>query len=49
MNIFELEHTLPNGFHDSVIYRININYENRMVIFEMGGMRPMFRDDFLKI
>ena len=36
MNIFELEQTLPNGFHDSLIHNIELDYKEKTAILTMS-------------
>jgi archaellum component FlaF (FlaF/FlaG flagellin family) len=33
MTIFEIEKLLPNGFHDTVVHSIEINYESKKATF----------------
>lgn len=33
MTIFEIEKLLPNGFHDSSLHSVEINYEDKKAIF----------------
>jgi len=36
MKLVEIDHSLPNGFHDSYIYSIQLDYETREVKFKIG-------------
>lgn len=36
MSLKELEGSLPNGFHDARIKKINLNYEKRIIVLEIA-------------
>jgi hypothetical protein len=42
MTLEELEHTLPNGLHDSEVRRVAVDYEKRKIVLDVavwvGGM-----------
>jgi hypothetical protein len=38
MKISEIENTLPNGFHDSILKGITVNYLSRTAAFEIDVM-----------
>jgi thiamine pyrophosphokinase len=36
MNIEDIEKTLPNGFHDAILQRLNIDYINKIVELDLN-------------
>jgi hypothetical protein len=53
MNIEEISNTLPNGFHDAYIQRLNIDYAKQEAVFELeicvgdsNSENPVKRDEY---
>ncbi len=48
MNIFELEDQMENGFHDSLINNIDVDYQNMVLTLELDVLTGLSDDNYEK-